>query len=32
MVFFWFWVELFVGVILEIILITLLIKSIRSRS
>lgn len=31
MVFFWFWVELAVGVVLEIILITLLIKSINSR-
>jgi hypothetical protein len=32
MVFFWFWVELAVGVVLEVILISLLIKSIRSRS
>lgn len=32
MVFFWFWVELGVGIVLEIILITLLIKSIQARS
>jgi hypothetical protein len=32
MVFFWFWVELAVGLVLEVILVTLLIKSIRSRS
>jgi hypothetical protein len=32
MVFFWFWVELAVGVVLEVFLVSLLIKSIRSRS
>lgn len=31
MVFFWFWVQVAVGLVLEIILFTLLIKSIRSR-
>ncbi len=31
MVFFWFWVQVAVGLVLEIILCTMLVKSIRSR-
>lgn len=31
-VFFWFWVEVIVGSALEVVLVSLLIKSIRSRS